>query len=172
MYILHVMWCSLSAFPRHKSTCAMHLNNAHKLYTCMGLGVTVGGTFYPCPTFVSCITGSILGLVQIQHCTAGELTKAHLILPDVLDLVLPARFRPMPGLISSTVSFSNVIFVQLSHNFSSNYTMQIYIHEHTHPREGEMCGSVDRYTHTYMYITISSTITMSVALSQCTCNST
>ena len=69
-------------------------------------------------------------------------------LPDVLDLVLPTRFWPMPDLISSTVGFSNVASTS-SHLGWSKILYCVNIHKHTHPRKREnkwQCWYV--HTHT------------------------
>ena len=92
-------------------------------------------------------------LSSVHVCSSRTVHRSHaqLILPDVLEPILPIRFRPMPGLISSTVGFefSNVIFIQFSHNLDrvSNCTVLI--------PQREECVAALIGTHTYMYIAFS-----------------
>ena len=88
--------------------------------------------------------------VAVEQYTV-QLENSQKLLPDVLDLVLPTRFWPMPGLISSTVGFSNVIFNQLRQSqlvYPMNSTNTLIERQ----RERGIYGSVDRYTHIHVYV--------------------
>ena len=75
----------------------------------------------------------------------------------MLDLVVPTRFRPMPGLISSTVGFSNVIFI---HKLAIAPCQHPRKHSPKREREREayvalLIGSYSAFSYLCYYSTIS-----------------
>ena len=96
-----------------------------------------------------CILNSSLSSVHICSSRTVHRSHAQLILPDVLDPILPIRFRPMPGLISSTVGFefSNVIFIQFSHNLDRVSNCTVLISQ----REECVAALIGTYVHVHCF---------------------